>query len=193
MNESKFTTSRRVLQGTSWMEYMKSKHTQEYINMKKVIISDCDGILTDGNMTYSDCRKEFKTYGCHDKELYKLAKSLGWEFVFVTDDRTGYEITDSRTTSSLGQHVYVYDGKSREKLVDQYKNGGYVTVFLGDSPSDLNAASAAHMCATTDNAFEPIKPYFNYVSPYQGGHGGFADIIYQLLLLDENDLKFYTT
>ena len=82
-----FKTSRRVLrEGLSWADYFKSQHTLEYINMKKIIISDCDGILTDGNMTYDENRKQFKTYGCHDKELFNIAKDLGWEFLFVTDD-----------------------------------------------------------------------------------------------------------
>ena len=53
MEKSKFKTSRIILkEGLTWADYFKSKHTLEYINMKKIIISDCDGILTDGNMTY---------------------------------------------------------------------------------------------------------------------------------------------
>ena len=68
METSNFKTSRIILkEGLTWADYFKSKHTLEYINMKKIIISDCDGILTDGNMTYDGNGKRFKTYGCHDK------------------------------------------------------------------------------------------------------------------------------
>ena len=81
--------------------------------------------------------------------------------------------------------------KSATKLVNKYKNTGYIVVFIGDSPSDLNAAGRANICATTDNCFEYIKSFFHYVSKYQGGHGGFADILYQLMLMDKDDLEIY--
>lgn len=128
--------------------------------MKKIIISDCDGILTDGNMTYDENRKRFKTYGCHDKELFNIAKDLGWEFLFVTDDKTGYDITDRRISNYFMLHVTEENPKEREELVKKYKDVGYIVVFISDSPSDLNAAVAANICATTDNCFEYIKPFF---------------------------------
>lgn len=187
-----FKTSRRVLrEGLTWADYFKSNHTSEYINMKKIIISDCDGILTDGNMTYDENRKLFKTYGCHDKELFNIAKDLGWEFIFVTDDKTGCDITDRRISNSFKLHVTEANSKEREELVNKYKDAGYIVVFIGDSPSDLNAAGRANICATTDNCFEYIKSFFHYVSKYQGGHGGFADILYQLMLMDKDDLEIY--
>ena len=187
-----FKTSRRVLrEGLSWADYFKSQHTSEYINMKKIIISDCDGILTDGNMTYDENRKRFKTYGCHDKELFNIAKDLGWEFIFVTDDKTGCDITDRRISNSFKLHVTEANSKEREELVNKYKDAGYIVVFIGDSPSDLNAAGRANICATTYNCFEYIKSFFHYVSKYQGGHGGFADILYQLMLMDKDDLEIY--
>lgn len=191
--KSKFSTSRMFLHsGTTWQENFISKYPLSYINMKKVIISDCDGILTDGNMTYDENRKRFKTYGCHDKEMFNLAKSLGWEFRFVSDDKTGFSITDRRVQNfTLGIHVDQMNGKKREDLVERYKKDGYLVVFLGDSPSDLNAASTANISATTNNCFDPIKRFFHYVSDKDGGHGGFADIIYQLLLLSEEGLKIY--
>lgn len=192
MEKSKFKTSRIILkEGLTWADYFKSKHTLEYINMKKIIISDCDGILTDGNMTYDENRKRFKTYGCHDKELFNIAKDLGWEFLFVTDDKTGYDITDSRISNSFMLHVTEANPKEREELVKKYKDVGYIVVFISDSPSDLNAAVAANICATTDNCFEYIKPFFHYVSKYQGGHGGFGDILYQLMLMDKDELEIY--
>ena len=187
-----FKTSRRVLrEGLTWADYFKSQHTSEYINMKKIIISDCDGILTDGNMTYDENRKRFKTYGCHDKELFNIAKDLGWEFIFVTDDKTGCDITDRRISNSFKLHVTEANSKEREELVNKYKDAGYIVVFIGDSPSDLNAAGRANICATTYNCFEYIKSFFHYVSKYQGGHGGFADILYQLMLMNKDDLDIY--
>lgn len=196
-NKKMFSISREVLDDDyeSWESYMLSKYSDEYISMKKIIISDCDGILTDGNLTYSidNDGKFAKTYGCHDKEMYKLAKKLGWEFKFVTNDSVGKDITDKRLSSSLHEKSILGDGNYRNCLVNKYKALGYLVVFIGDSPSDVKAASNAHISATTENVFKPIQKYFNYVSIYKGGHGGFADIIYELVKMDENELYEYIT
>ena len=88
-------------------------------------------------------------------------------------------------------HVTEANSKEREELVKKYRDGGYIVVFIGDSPSDVSAAVAANICATTDNCFEYIKPFFHYVSKYQCAHGGFADILYQLMLMDKDDLEIY--
>lgn len=192
MEISKFKISRMVLrEGLTWADYFKSRHTLEYINMKKIIISDCDGILTDGNMLYDENRKRFKTYSCYDKELYDIAKDLGWEFLFLTDAGSAIDITNTIINKSFMSHVIIADQNEREKLVKKYRDGGYIVVFIGDSPSDLMAVRAANICATTDNCFEYIKPFFHYVSRYQGGYGGFADILYQLMLMDKDGLEIY--
>ena len=111
--------------------------------------------------------------------------------IFVTDDKTGFNITDRRISNSLMLHATNANSKEREEMVRKCRDAGYIVVFIGDSPSDLNAASIANICATTDNCFEYIKPFFHYVSKYQGGHGGFADILYQLMLMDKDDLEIY--
>ncbi len=188
---SKFSTSRMIIKNTTWHDFQVSKHTMWYINMKKVVISDCDGILTDGNLTYDKDGKSNKTYGCHDKELYKLGKALGWDFVFVTNDNTGYNITSQRLKSSFGESCEKKNPKERVELVKEYKDKGYMVVFLGDSPSDLEAGSMAHVSASTKNCFEPIKKYFNFISDFEGGHGGFADILYHLFEIPEEDLKYF--
>lgn len=192
MEISKFKTSRRVLrEGLTWADYFKSKHTLEYINMKKIIITNCEGILTDGNMLYDENRKRIKTYSCYDKELYDIAKDLGWEFLFLTDAGSAIDITNTIINKSFMSHVIIADPNEREKLVKKYRDGGYTVVFIGNSPSDLAAVRLANICATTDNCFEYIKPFFHYVSKYQGGHGGFADILYQLMLMDKDGLEIY--
>lgn len=192
MEISKFKTSRRVLrEGLTWADYFKSKHTLEYINMKKIIITNCEGILTDGNMLYDENRKQIKTYSCYDKELYDIAKDLGWEFLFLTDAGSAIDITNTIINKSFMSHVIIADQNEREKLVKKYRDGGYTVVFIGNSPSDLTAVRLANICATTDNCFEYIKPFFHYVSKYQGGHGGFADILYQLMLMDKDGLEIY--
>lgn len=174
----------------SWETMMVNSFDKSYIETNKVIVCDCDGILTDGNLSYTKDGKFIKTYGCHDKEMISLVRKLGWDIQFVTNDISGIEITKNRLYDSLRLPVLNKNSYERAEHVKKLVDKGYITIFCGDSPSDLTAASFAHYCCTTKNCFEPIKKYFNYVSEYEGGHGGLADILYKIVEEGNNILKY---
>lgn len=170
----------KSLYKSSWIEDQTFFH--EYNgNYKRIVISDCDGILTNGNLSYTENGKFMKTYGCHDKEMVRLLQILGWEFIFVSNDITGFGITKSRIKQSFGLDCIQADSVQRTNLVEEYKKKGYDVVFCGDSPSDVAAAEQATLSCTTKNCFTPIKPYFNYISEHNGGEGGFAEILYYVM------------
>lgn len=167
--------------GITWHDMMLQKYCPiEIYNLNKILICDCDGILTDGNLGYFNSGKAYKSYGCHDHELIKLLRSCGWEILFVTNDKSGYEITNNRV-KDLGCNVVQVSPNDRKELVKNYSNKGYIVAFFGDSPSDLPAAMNADYRYTTANCFNPIKKYFHYISPSDGGHGGFAECCYELV------------
>lgn len=77
-------------------EYTNKKYPK-YKALKKIVISDCDGVLTDSKSVYSKDGKFSKVYGAYDKEMMAfLRNNFGWKFIFVTDDKAGQEITFSR-------------------------------------------------------------------------------------------------
>lgn len=174
----------------SWEDMMIDGFDKAYIETKKAIVCDCDGILTDGNLSYTKEGKFIKTYGCHDKEMISLVRKLGWNIHFVTNDASGIKITEERLYDSLKLPVLQENSFGRAEHVKKLVNEGYLTIFCGDSPSDLKAAANAHYCCTTKNCFEPIKKYFNYVSEYEGGHGGLADILYKIIIEGKDILKY---
>lgn len=174
----------------SWEDMMIDGFDKAYIGTKKAIVCDCDGILTDGNLSYTKEGKFIKTYGCHDKEMISLVRKLGWNIHFVTNDASGIKITEERLYDSLKLPVLQENSFGRAEHVKKLVNEGYLTIFCGDSPSDLKAAANAHYCCTTKNCFEPIKKYFNYVSEYEGGHGGLADILYKIIIEGKDILKY---
>lgn len=169
------------LKHASWEEEQLSSH--EVNNCRRIIISDCDGILTDGNLTCTKDGKFAKTYGCHDKEMVRLMAKLGYEFLFVTNDKSGYDITNTRIKESLGLGCVIANGEERRQLVESYKKNGYEVIFCGDSPSDLSAVSICDYACTVRNCFYPIKMYFDYVAECEGGHGGFAEILYHIMYM----------
>lgn len=165
----------------TWHDMMLQKYCpSEIYHLDKILICDCDGILTDGNLGYFNSGKAYKSYGCHDHELIRLLHDCGWKILFVTNDKSGYEITNNRV-KDLGCEVIQASPMIRKELVENSVKQGSIVAFFGDSPSDLPAAMLADYRYTTANCFTPIKEYFHYVSSSDGGHGGFAECCYQLI------------
>lgn len=166
----------------TWEDKMLSMYCDKGIlNLNKVLICDCDGILTDGNLGYFKSGKSYKSYGCHDHEMINLLKKCGWEIIFVTNDKDGMSITKERV-KDMGCQVLSATPEVRKDLVKKFSHDGFIVAFFGDSPSDLPAAMNADYRYTTANCFEPIKPYFHFVSKSKGGHGGFAECAFMLMV-----------
>ena len=64
--------------------------------MKIIVISDCDGCLTDGNFIYTEDGKVAKIYGAHDNDGVKILKKLGVDIQFISGDTRGFNITKKR-------------------------------------------------------------------------------------------------
>jgi len=174
---------------------------EEYLSFnKKVIICDCDGILTDGGHYYTEDGKTMKRFGSCDKEAMRFMLACGWKILFVTNDPSGYQITERRLkdwdvikyyisfndleamfhTPNIAKFIPFVGSERRANLIEAFNKDGFYTVFLGDSMSDLTAAKNSNLFCTTNNAIDLVKSYAQIVSNKMGGFGGFADLMYQI-------------
>lgn len=152
---------------------------EEFINKKKVAIIDCDGIISTNEFLYDVNGKSMKSYGCYDHEMINFCKSINWKFIFVSADSNGFKISKNRV-KDLRCPIYNFSWMERSNLVKNYINNGYITLFIGDSISDINAMSNATIAATVNNAPDLVKEYCDYISHKNGGYGGLADILYNI-------------
>lgn len=187
--EATFKLREHLPTGSSWkdLELERAKRTaHEYVeSIAKVVVADCDGILTDSKSVYTADGKFSKTYGAYDKEAMDFMIALGWRFIFVTSDKAGASITNSRLEHlekmdpTMISHS-VAGPEARYKLVENLMSVGNKVLFVGDSLSDIETLNIATWAATTRNAPETVKRYCECVSFHDGGNGGFADILFAI-------------
>ena len=176
---------------SSLEEYVLGKNINEkYISKNKVAIIDCDGIISTGKSFYDENGKVFKAYGCYDKEMLKLlSKNCNWDFIFVSDDSNGFPITTARLRD-IGFPLLKASPVERETLVEKYNNTGAITVFIGDSLSDIPALVEAQYNGTTCDAPDKVKKLCNYVSEKKCGDGALAEILENLHRYISKTVKF---
>lgn len=159
---------------------------------KKIIISDMDGVLTNGTSLYSGFGKQMKEYGSYDKEAMHIAQRAGWEILFVSADTKGFEISRARA-NDLNIEIREVAPKDRLKLILEYKRAGYFVAYIGDSISDIYALDASGFAGVPNNACQLVKNFVGtkrttYISKLDGGRGAFGDIVTTMLL---TDTKFF--
>lgn len=169
-----------------FISFYVNNFSEKYLCTKKLIISDCDGVLTNGKSIYTINGKEAKEYGAYDKEMIKLAVKCGWDFLFVTSDKLGIDIHQTRMNDLMQKLVFA-DSKKRVELINEARKNGYKKViFIGDSLSDIPALSNADISMTTRNSFDMVKVYCDYITDKNGGEGALAEAIWDVLEKGEN-------
>ena len=193
----------------SYNRFLLENTSMKYYKAKKIIVSDCDGVLTDGTSLVGQHPNDYsgmgiigkfgKTYGSYDKEAIKFMQDMKWDFEFVTADKEGFHITNTRIKHLINKEVLYRDGAGRNRLLDYLADKGYsYIVFIGDSLSDLETLYSPSLnlfCyMPTIDVFHESARYimtnhlklsdeeqdrkFKTFTSKVGGHGGFAENLY---------------
>lgn len=170
-------------------EYLLRKTTDKFKKLRKLIVADCDGILSTNESMYSKDGKMMKSYGCYDKEMIRLLEQAGWSFVFVSADKAGFEITKARCID-IKEILLFANAEERKNYIDKVRSEYDLIVFIGDSLSDIPSLAAADYSGTVATAPDEVQMFCDYVSSLKGGYGGFADIIWRLHNLIQKEYKY---
>lgn len=165
----------------------------KYYQAKKIIVSDCDGVLTDGTSIVGQHPNDYtgvgtlgkfaKVYGSYDKEAIKFMQDMKWDFEFVTADKEGFHVTNQRIKHLINKDVLVRNGEERRAVIDYLANEGYsYIVFVGDSLSDL------------ETLYSPSLNFFCYMPTIDAFHESAKYIMTNhLKLSDEEQYRKFKT
>ena len=148
----------------------------------KKIVTDVDGVLTDGKFLYDETGKKYKQFGPHDGDGIKLLKSVGIDIVGISADKRGFKITEKRL-NDMGVEIYLVSEKER---LDWFKANSIdgSTGFVGDGLFDIPVLRHTNFSFTPNNAPDLVKENANFVLKSIGGNGVFLEIA--LMILKEN-------
>lgn len=155
-------------------------------NLKK-IVSDIDGVLTDGKFFYDKNKKILKQFGPHDSDGIKLLKSVGIEVAAISADKRGFEITKKRL-EHMGVEVYLVSEKDRLKWFNENAINES-TGFVGDGLFDIPVLRTTKFSFAPKNAPDIVKENANYVLNTCGGDGVFLEIA--LIILKDSHNEVY--
>lgn len=150
--------------------------------LPKLIITDIDGVWTDGSMYYDQTGNELKRFNTYDSAGVLFAKILKIPVVIITGENT--EIVKNRAHKI--KIDYLFQGVSNKvevigKLVDDLKISFQDCAFIGDDINDVMLLQKVGFSACPSNAPDYIKGKVNFITTKKGGDGAFREFVEQIL------------
>ncbi|MEI7726021.1 MAG: HAD-IIIA family hydrolase [Bacteroidota bacterium] len=149
----------------------------EKVSKIKLLLTDCDGVLTDGGVYYSNTGEAMKRFSLRDgMGVERLRKFAEVETGVVTGEKS--EIVHHRV-EKLGiteYHPGSLDKLSTLKQIMQTRNiSADQVAYIGDDINDLEIMQNVGLSACPKDAMSLIRKTANLIMINKGGHGAFRE------------------
>jgi 3-deoxy-D-manno-octulosonate 8-phosphate phosphatase (KDO 8-P phosphatase) len=148
----------------------------------ELILSDVDGVLTDGGILFDDDAVESKRFHVRDGMGIKLWRSAGYRFGIITGrssrvvaNRAG-ELNVDLLRQGVKDKRIELQNVLRELGVDPRN-----TCFIGDDLPDLPAMLNVGLAVAVADAADDVRQRADYVTQLPGGSGAVRETIETIL------------
>ena len=154
------------------MEELKQKAVQI-----KLIAFDVDGVLTNGEIIYTDGGQEIKVFDAKDGQGIVMLNKSGMTTAVITARNT--PIVNKRAQELGITHVY-QGAKNKiiamQELMDTYKLDFSEIAYVGDDIPDICILEKAGLACCPADAVDEVKAICNFISTRPGGRGAVREI-----------------
>ena len=150
--------------------------------LPKLVITDIDGVWTDGGMYYTEDGDVMKRFSVKDGWGVIFLRQLGIPVAIMTGENTA--IVQKRAEKLKVDYCYLgVQDKARLALqLCREMNIGMTDVaFIGDDLNDLPLLRLAGYSACPPNTPDYVKRDVRYVTNAQGGNGAFREFVEHIL------------
>jgi 3-deoxy-D-manno-octulosonate 8-phosphate phosphatase (KDO 8-P phosphatase) len=148
----------------------------------KLIVLDCDGVLSDGKITYDNDVLEVKNFSAKDGLGIKLLAFTPIKIAIITG-RESHILR--RRCDDLGIELLFQKVRNKKKatqqLLDSLDLSWENLAYMGDDWNDFPAMKLARFSATPADACEDFKAEVDLVCNRNGGDGAVREMIEYIL------------
>ena len=147
------------------------------LNEVKLLAFDCDGVLTDAGMYYSESGEELKKFNARDGQGLALIRNRGIKTALITGENS---LAVQRRAEKLKiDNVYlgVKDkGVIIDQLLEKYRIKNNDVVYLADDIGDLPAMERAGSSFAVNDAVKAVKNKADFILSKNGGEGALREL-----------------
>lgn len=153
-----------------------TRFSTESASSIRLLLTDVDGVLTDGGVYYGAEGEVMKRFDIRDGMGVVRLREAGIETGIITGERSP---SVSRRAEKLKiERVILGCDDKRGALDAILAEGGYTIdqiAYIGDDVNDLEIMKALSLTAAPADALPQIRAIASHICTKQGGHGAFRE------------------
>jgi 3-deoxy-D-manno-octulosonate 8-phosphate phosphatase (KDO 8-P phosphatase) len=152
----------------------------------KLLLMDCDGVLTDGRVWLTPDGDEQKSFHARDGQGISLWHRAGYKSGIISGRAS--KAVDRRAHELKMHYVHQY-AKNKvvalEEILSDAKASADECCFIGDDVNDIAVMRSIGFAVAVANAAEETKAAAHFVTTQNGGDGAVREVI-ELILRSQN-------
>lgn len=152
------------------------------VYIPKLILTDIDGVWTDGGMYYDQTGNEWKRFSTYDGAGVVIAHQHNIPVGIITGEDT--EIVKHRAEKLKVDYLFqgIKDKLSTAKnLCSELGIALNEVAYIGDDVADIPLLKEAGRSGAPQNAIEEVKKSVDIVTQKRGGEGAFREFVDTIL------------
>ncbi|MDR0610792.1 MAG: HAD hydrolase family protein [Planctomycetaceae bacterium] len=165
---------------------MSKNLSQESFEVKakriRMILSDVDGVLTDGTIEIDHQGNESKRFSTVDGYGIRCWFQAGYSFGLITGRKCECVMHRAK---DLGIEIVRLGTSAKREAVEEIANEQHLSLeqiaYIGDDLPDLPAIQVVGLGVTVPDAPEELKNAAHYITECRGGYGAVRNLIDKIM------------
>jgi 3-deoxy-D-manno-octulosonate 8-phosphate phosphatase (KDO 8-P phosphatase) len=138
----------------------------------KLLVLDVDGVLTSGQLFFTNSGEEIKAFNSLDGHGIKMLQNSGVKVAIITG-RTSHIV--EKRAASLGINILIQGREDKlaalQEIRQEYSYETEEIAHMGDDHPDLPLIKALGLGMSVDSAHWLVKQHAHWISQFKGGEG----------------------
>ena len=152
----------------------------------KLLILDVDGVLTNGQLFFTNSGEEIKAFNSLDGHGIKMLQNSGVKVAIITG-RTSHIV--EKRSASLGVNILLQGREDKlaalEEIRQEHSFELTEIAHMGDDHPDLPLIKCLGLGISVDNAHWLVKQHADWVSQFKGGEGAVREACDLIMLAQD--------
>jgi len=168
------------------MNLIKKFLIKKKLSLIKLVVTDVDGVLTDGNLYIDSKGNETKRFNVKDGLGIKLLQEANIIIAVISGGKS--ESTIQRL-KKLKIKYYFFEAKNKLKVLQDLKKEldlkDFEVLYVGDDLNDLVLKEIVGILVAPNDAVKPFKNFANIILSRVGGDGAIRELAE--IILEQKD------
>lgn len=157
----------------------------------KIVLTDVDGVLTDGGMYYTEKGDIMKKFHARDGMGVTLLRRIGIPTIIVTKEKNKI-IKQWATKMKVSK---VYDGIMRKEeilsiICKKFDVIPQQVAYIGDDVNDIELLKKVGFSITPNDATKEAKKNCDYICKNNGGNAVFREVVDLIYLTQKHKIEY---